>query len=211
MNFSLKKITAYCEAHTTEIDEVLYDLERETYLKTLAPQMMSGALQGQLLQLICQIHQPKQILEIGTFTGYATICMARGITEEGILHTIEANKELVYIIEKYLKRANLSNKVQLHVGKAQQIIPDLTGPFDIVFIDAGKQHYEFYYDLVFEQVSPGGLIIADNVLWSGKVVQKEHDKDTSIIHAFNEKIQKDERVTNVMLPIRDGLIIARKL
>ncbi len=211
MNFSLKKLTAYCEAHTTPTDQVLYDLERETHLKTLAPQMMSGHLQGQLLQLICQIKAPKQILEIGTFTGFAAICMARGLADGGLLHTIEANKELVYIIEKYIERAKLKDQVQLHVGKAQTIIPELPGPFDIVFIDAGKQHYAFYYDLVFEKVAQGGLIIADNVLWSGKVVQQDHDKDTSIIHAFNEKIHQDPRVTNVMLPVRDGLIIARKL
>jgi caffeoyl-CoA O-methyltransferase len=213
MNNFLHKLHQYCEQHTSPPDPVLYDLERETNLKTLAPQMLSGHLQGQLLQLISHLHRPQRILEIGTFTGYATICLAQGLAPDGIVHTIEANPELEYIIRKYFGRAKLEDKIKLHIGDAKEIIPQLNTTFDIVFIDAGKQHYAHYYDLVFDMITPGGLILADNVLWSGKVTDaelREKDKDTRLIHAFNKKVQTDYRVENVLLPLRDGLIIARK-
>ncbi len=210
MNFTLKKLTDYCTAHTTDQDEVLYELERETNLKTLAPQMISGHLQGTLLTFISKMIQPKAILEIGTFTGYATICLAKGLAEGGIVHTIEANEELEYIIRKYVGKAKLEDQVQLHIGDAKKIIPALEVEFDMVLIDAGKKDYAFYYDLVFDKVKKGGLILADNILWSGKVVQKEHDNDTRIIHDFNKKVHQDPRVENVVLPIRDGLILVRK-
>jgi len=211
MNFSLKKLNAYCESHTSPPSDVLYELERETYLKTLAPQMMSGHLQGQLLSFFSQMIQPKAVLEIGTFTGYATICLAKGLHKDGKVYTIEANEELAYIIEKYIKKAKLENQVKLHIGDAKTIIPQLDMKFDIVWIDAGKRDYNQYFDLVIDRVKPGGYIMADNVLWSGKVVQKDHDNDTRIIDAFNKKIHNDPRVENLLLPIRDGLIIARKI
>ncbi len=201
----------YCEAHTSDQSEILYDLERETNLKTLAPQMLSGHLQGQFLSLLSHLMQPKSILEIGTFTGYSTICLAQGLQEGGILHTIEANEELQYISEKYFKKAGLSDKIQQHIGDAKTIITKLKDTYDIVFIDAGKLDYAFYYDLVFEKVNKGGIILADNVLWSGKVVSKENDKDTQTLDAFNEKVLNDTRVNNMILPIRDGILIARKL
>ena len=204
------KLLRYCEAHTTTQDPVLYELERETHLKTLAPQMISGHLQGQLLTMLSQMIQPKTILEIGTFTGYATICLAKGLASNGTIHTIEANLELAYIINKYLAKANITDRVQLHLGDALQIIPNLPDQFDLVFIDAGKLDYEAFYDLAIDRVNPGGLIIADNVLWSGKVVFNDKEKTTQVLKAFNQKIQLDERVTNILLPIRDGMMVVRK-
>mgnify|MGYP001800740710 CR=1 FL=1 len=211
MNFSIKKLSNYCLNHSTLPTEVLDELERETNLRTLAPQMISGALQGQLFSLLSKMMQPKAILEIGTFTGYATICLAQGLQDGGVLHTIEGNEELEYLIRKYLAKAQVEKKVQLHIGDAKEIVKNLKEEFDLVFIDAGKNDYELYYDLVFEKVKPGGFILADNVLWSGKVVQQKHDRDTQTIDSFNKKVQKDDRVENVLLPIRDGLFLIRKL
>ena len=206
----VKRLSAYCKAHTTPQSDLLYELERETNLKTMSPQMLSGHLQGQFLMLLSTLLQPKVILEIGTFTGYAAICLAQGLAENGILHTIEANPELEHIITKYITKARLENKTQLHFGKAEVIIPTLPLNFDLVFIDAGKQQNDLFYDLVFDKVNPGGLILVDNVLWSGKVVQGENDPDTALIRAFNDKVHQDDRVENLMLPIRDGLLIVRK-
>ena len=201
----------YCIAHTTLQPPVLYDLERETHLNTLAPQMISGHLQGQFLRFLSKMKQPTTILEIGTFTGYSAICLALGLKEGGILHTIEANEELKEIILKYVELTNLQDKIKLHIGDARKIIPQLNLSFDIVFIDAAKNDYAFYYDLIFDQVNPGGLIIADNVLWSGMVMEKKQKKDAALLDAFNKKIHADSRVENMLLPIRDGLIIAQKL
>ncbi|NRA50985.1 MAG: O-methyltransferase [Phaeodactylibacter sp.] len=205
-------IFQYCEQWSSPPDAILNELERETHLKTLAPQMLSGALQGQLLRLLSQLQSPKSVLEIGTFTGYATICLARGLARNGKVRTIEANPELEYLIRKYLKKAGLQNQVELFIGDAMKVIPQLEGRFDLVFIDAGKQYYQAYYDLIIDRVEPGGLIISDNVLWSGKVATdlRETDADTKKLHAFNVSLQEDERVDNLLLPIRDGLLVARK-
>ncbi|MCB0628727.1 MAG: O-methyltransferase [Lewinella sp.] len=200
----------YCEAHSSQPDPVLYELERETGLKTLAPQMITGALQGQLLSLISRLKSPRRILEVGTFTGYATICLARGLAAGGEMHTIEVNPELEYIIRKYLGKAGLTHQVQLHIGDALEIIPELPGEFDLIFLDAGKQHYERYYHQLIDRMPSGGLLLADNVLWSGKVLQKEQDKDTRVLHQFNEMIRDDDRVDKLMLPLRDGLFIIQK-
>jgi len=211
MNFSLKELTQYSLQHSTLPSNILHELERETNLKTLAPQMISGPLQGQLFALLSKIIQPAAILEIGTFTSYATICLAQGLKEGGIFHTIEANEELAHIINKYLDKAALTDRVISHIGDAKSIIPTLQETFDLVFIDAGKNDNALYYDLVIDKLRIGGIIVVDNVLWRGKVTQKEHDKDTKIIHSFNEKVQHDERVENLLLPIRDGLLIISKL
>ncbi len=207
----IKQLHAYCEAHTTPPVDVLHELERETHLKTLAPQMMSGRLQGQFLALLSKLMRPQAILEIGTFTGYAAICLAQGLAANGVLHTIEPNRELEHIIRKYVAKAGLEDKIQLHIGRAEQIIPTLDLRFDLVFIDAGKQQNALFYDLVFNKVNIGGLIIVDNVLWSGKVVNEADDADTQLIRAFNDKVHNDPRVENIMLPIRDGILMARKL
>lgn len=202
----------YCEQWSTAPDQVLYELERETHLKTLAPQMLSGALQGQLLRLLSQLQQPRSVLEIGTFTGYAAICLAQGLALGGRLRTIEVNPELEYLIRKYLHKAGLEDRVELYIGDAMQVIPELPGTFDLVFIDAGKQYYQDYYGLIIDRVEVGGLIIADNVLWSGKVATslRETDVDTQKLHAFNAALQADERVDSLLLPVRDGLLVARK-
>ncbi len=206
------KLFQYCEDFSDAPDTVLYELERETHLKTLAPQMMSGALQGQLLRLLSQLKRPRLALEIGTFTGYAAICLAQGLADGGKLHTIEVNPEREYLIRKYLKKAGLEGRVELHIGDALQLIPDLPAPYDLVFIDAGKQHYRTYYELIIDRVAPGGLILADNVLWSGKVATelRETDPDTRKLHEFNTLLKADERVESLLLPIRDGLLAARK-
>jgi len=211
MNRTIDLLNAYCEQLSTPPSPVLQELERETHLKTLAPQMMSGHLQGHLLRLLCRLKQPQCALEIGTFTAYATICIAEGLPKDGQLHTIEANPEMAYIIQKFIHKAGLEKRVQSHIGKAEDIIPVLDQRFDFVFLDAGKLDYGMFYDLLIEQINPGGLILADNVLWSGKVVQSTKDKDTAALHAFNEKIKQDPRVENIILPIRDGLLIAQKL
>lgn len=204
------EILRYCREHSTPVSEVLYQLERETHLKTLAPQMLSGPLQGQFLSFISRILRPKSILEIGTFTGYATICLAQGLAEGGVLHTIEVNPELEYLIRKYINKAGLESKVIVHIGNAENIIPRLDQHWDLVFIDAGKNYNALYYDLVVDRLRPGGIMLVDNVLWSGKVLQPDQDRDTAAIHRFNEKIRADERVENLLLPLRDGLMMIRR-
>ena len=210
MDDSKSKIDNYCEAHTTAQSDLLYQLERETYLKTLAPQMASGHLQGRLLTILCQLIRPKIALEIGTFTGYASICIANGLPEKSVLHTIEVNEELSYISHKYFQQSPVGHQIIPHIGDASVVVPTLPHPFDFVFIDAGKKDYGSHFDLVIDKVSAGGIILADNVLWSGKVAEKKLDKATRRLHDFNEKIQQDERVENVLLPIRDGLLVIRK-
>jgi len=211
MHFSLKKINQYCEQHTSPPSEVLYELERATHLKTLAPQMASGHVQGQLFTFLSQMIQPKAILEVGTFTGYAAICFAKGLPEDGILHTIEANEEFEYIIRDFVKRAELEDKIKLHLGDAKAIIPTLDMQFDLIFLDAAKREYAQYYDLLFDKLKTGGFLLVDNVLWDGKVVEEKKNIDTQALDEFNKKVQADERVENVLLPIRDGIMMIRKI
>lgn len=211
LHFSLKKINRYCEAHTTPPSNVLYELERATHLKTLAPQMASGTVQGKLFSFLSQMIRPQTILEIGTFTGYAAICLAEGLQEDGMLHTIEANEEFEYIIRNFVKRANLENKIQLHIGDAKKIIPTIDLQFDLIFLDAAKREYAVYYDLIFDQLKSGGYMLVDNVLWDGKVANEKKDTDTRILDEFNKKVQADERVENVLIPMRDGIMLIRKI
>jgi predicted O-methyltransferase YrrM len=210
MNFDQKKLNRYCEEMSTKPDTVLNDLERETYLKTMAPQMLTGHTQGVLLQFIAQMIKPHTILEIGTFTGYAALCMAKGLSEDGKLHTIEVNPERRSIIEKYIAKANLENKVILHLGDAKKIIPAILGSFDMVYVDAAKFDYQAYYDLVVDRMSTGGMIVVDNVLWGGKIVGGHKDKDTQVLLDFNSMVESDSRVENVVLPIRDGITLIRR-
>ena len=211
MNQLINSIHQYCVMHSSKADSVLYQLARETGLKTLAPQMISGPLQGLLLQTISGLKKPKRILEVGTFTGYATICLARGLADGGKMDTIEVNPELAYIIKKYLKKAGLNQQVTLHIGDARQVIPKLEGDFDLVFLDAAKQHYSEYYQLLIDRIPPGGLLLADNVLWSGKVLDNEpQDPDARSLHEFNEMIRDDASVNKLLLPLRDGLFVIQK-
>lgn len=205
-------IEEYLEQHTTPMDEVLHELYRETHLHAMNPRMASGPVQGQFLQLLCQLMQPKKVLEIGTFTGFATICMARGMASDGLLTTIEANEEYEGIIRKYLAKAAVADRVRLIIGDAKEVIPTLEGGFDLVFIDADKISYPSYYDLMIKKLNPGGVVLADNVLWEGKVLNVgTKERDTKAIQAFNDKVQNDPRVENVLLPLRDGLMMVRKL
>lgn len=203
-------LESYVEQYSSKEDEVLGELTRETHLKVQMPQMVSGHIQGMVLEFITQLIQTKRILEIGTFTGYSAICMAKGLTDDGVLHTIDVNEELQPMCAKYFTKAGLADKIVHHIGDARQIIPTLSETFDLVFIDADKSNYCTYYDLVFDKVRPGGYIIADNVLWSGKVVEEKKDKDTLAIHSYNEKIANDTRVKSFILTLRDGLNIVRK-
>jgi caffeoyl-CoA O-methyltransferase len=190
---------------------VLRLLNRETYLKVQMPQMLSGQLQGQFLEMFSSLLQPQRILEIGTYTGYSGICLARGLKEGGLLYTIDNNEELAPMAHSYFEKAGIASKVKQLTGVASVVIPTLNEIFDLVFIDADKVNYSLYYDLIFDKVRPGGYIIADNVLWSGKVLDTEKDKDTQAIHNYNLKVSGDKRVRNFILPLRDGLNIARKL
>lgn len=210
MNFSLKKLASYCVEHSSKVDKVLIELERETYLKTLSPQMISGPLQGQLLAMVSRMIRPISILEIGTFTGYSTICLAQGLKEDGSITTIEANLELEYISTEYFKKAGIEKSVCQLWGDAKKIIDTLDGPFDMVFIDAGKQDYNFYYDQLIDKVVVNGVIIVDNVLWGGKVTDANKDNDTRIMDSFNKKVKNDSRVEKIMLPIRDGITLIIK-
>lgn len=212
MEITDPSLAEYSENHTSEEPSLLKELNRETHAKVLMPRMLSGHLQGRFLSMISHMMRPKKILEIGTYTGYSALCFAEGLAEDGILHTIDINDELSGIINSYFNRSGFSKKIHTHFGDASNIIPSIEGPFDIVFIDADKVNYSKYFDLVFEKVRKGGLIIADNVLWSGKILDAgKADKDTKALMAFNEKIQKDDRIENVLVPVRDGLMIIRKI
>jgi caffeoyl-CoA O-methyltransferase len=212
MEFLPQDIADYAERHSAAESNLLQELNRETHLKVLSPRMLSGHLQGRVLSLISKLMNPSYILEIGTYTGYAALCMAEGLKPDGKLITIDRNEELKPILDKYLLKSNFSEQVDLKFGYAADIIPQLPNGIDLVFIDADKPNYSLYFDLVIDKMNPGGLILADNVLWSGKVTGeiKENDKSTKAIDAFNKKVHDDDRVENVLLPIRDGIMALRK-
>lgn len=202
----------YCLAHTSSQSALLESLERETNLKTLSPQMLSGVFQGRMLKFVSQMLRPSRILEIGTFTGYATICLASGLTDSGILHTIEVNDELRWIISKYIRLAGLDDKVVSHFGDASEVVPGLNEVFDLVFLDAGKLDYQRHYEMVLPLVRSGGIILADNVLWDGKVAGGDMKDETArVLREFNACVHADERVENMILPLRDGLMMVRKI
>ena len=202
----------YCQAHTSPVPAVLAELERATHLRTLSPQMLSGAYQGTLLRFLSLMIRPRRILEIGTFTGYATICLAEGLPDDGLLHTIEANDELGRLIGEYLLKAGVAEKVHLHLGDAAAIIPTLEEIFDLVFIDAGKLDYARHYELALAKMRSGGFLLADNVLWDGKVARgDQQDATAQVLRDFNEMVQQDTRVENILLPVRDGVLVVRKI
>ncbi len=190
--------------------ELLKRIDRETQLEVLMPRMLSGHLQGRTLSMLSKITAPKRVLEIGTFTGYATLCFAEGLAEDGKIITLDINEELEERVRGYFEASDYQEKIDYRIGNAMDIIPTLNEVFDIVFIDADKKNNENYYHLIFDKVRSGGLIITDNVLWSGKVLTKINDLDTSNIHTFNQMVFADERVEKLILPIRDGLFIVRK-
>jgi caffeoyl-CoA O-methyltransferase len=212
MDFLPQNISKYSENHTQAESELLRNLNRETYANILKPRMLSGHFQGRLLAMWSQIMKPKLILEIGTYTGYSALCLAEGLAPNGKLITIEVNEELKEIANRYFQKSDFANQIGQRIGDAADIIPTIPNEIDLVFIDADKKSYEKYYSLVFEKVRKGGIIIADNVLWSGKVAEAgKIDKDTQTLIDFNAMVQNDPRVENLLLPIRDGLMIARKL
>ena len=213
MEFIDKKLSQYAEQHTTPENELLKSLNRDTHANVLAPRMLSGHLQGRLLSLFSKIIQPKAILEIGTYTGYAALCLAEGLTKDGVLHTIDINEELETRIHKYFNQSAYADQIKLHIGNALDIIPKIQEQFDLVFIDADKENYSNYYDLLIDQLPSGGIIMADNVLWSGKVIDTnalDSDNDTQELDKFNAKVQSDPRVENILIPVRDGIMVARK-
>ncbi len=212
MNFINEAIEEYAENHTSPESELLYNLNRETHLNIMIPRMLSGHLQGRTLSMLSKMIQPQNILEIGTYTGYSALCMAEGLKEKGSIDTIDLNQELQPIIDKYWAQSPFKNQLNLHIGNALEIIPQLKKEYQLVFIDADKENYLNYYHLLFDLVPSGGYILADNVLWSGNVLQKEEEmnESTEAIVSFNTFIQNDDRVENLLLPIRDGLSIIRK-
>ncbi len=205
----------YANQHSQFWDEprsqVLYELERATHLRTLAANMLSGSLQGQFLSLISELIQPQTIVEVGTFTGYSAICLAQGLGEKGILHTIEIDEEKQLIISEFVQKAGLKNRVKLHVGDAKNIIPSLPDSIDLSFIDADKESYDLYYELLLKKTQTGGFLLIDNVLWHGKVLDPNPDRKTAAIQQFNQKIRADTRVKRLLLPLRDGLLLVKKL
>jgi caffeoyl-CoA O-methyltransferase len=210
---TMAKILEYAQAHTSPEPPMLTKINRETHLKVLNPRMISGHIQGRLLSLLSHLKRPKYVLEIGTFTGYSALCLAEGLAEDGKIITLEINEELVPMAKGFFREAGKDKQIELYAGDARKIIPELNFIFDIVFLDADKEFYEEFYNLVFDKVALGGLIIADNVLWSGKVTGNPAaaDKSTAALIRFNQKIQNDSRVENILLPIRDGIMIIRKL
>ena len=212
MNFISEELDNYVCDHTENEPELLYDLNRETNLNVLQPRMLSGHFQGRVLSMISHMIKPKDILEIGTYTGYSALCFAEGLAEGGHILTIDINEELTDLVDSYVSRSEHRDKIKCLLGDAMKIIPDLKRQFDIVFVDADKSNYVNYYQLVFEKVRSGGYIIFDNVLWSGKVMKQieQDDTDTRVLVELNKLVHQDERVSEVLLPIRDGLMIVRK-
>jgi len=211
MDFFPQPLTEYIESHSSAEDLLLAELHRQTHLRCLMPQMVSGHQQGLFLELISRLMQPRCILEVGTFTGYSALCLAKGLTEDGCLHTIDINPELEPIVAEFFARSDHAHQLRTYWGAASELIPTIEGPFDLVFLDADKENYSAYYDLVIDRLRPGGLILADNVLWSGKVTDPVHrDTETVALREFAQKVAADPRVQQLILSLRDGLSMIRK-
>lgn len=213
MHFLSEDLEDYVAAHSQAEPELLAQLNKETYQKVLLPRMLSGHFQGRVLSMLSKLIRPTSILEIGTYTGYATLCLCEGILENGIVHTIDIKEELVDFQRKYFDKSPWGSQIIQHLGKAIDIIPILETKFDMVFIDADKENYLNYYELIVPKMNKGGIILSDNVLWSGKVVEplKEGDLSTKILMEYNQRLHNDPRVETVLLPIRDGLTVSRVL
>ena len=211
MHFLSEELENYAAQHTEDEPLLLQELNKRTHLNVLQPRMISGHFQGRFLSLLSKMVQPRTILEIGTYTGYATLCLAEGLQPDGVLHTIDIKEELTDLQREFFDRSGYGSQIVQHLGKAADIIPSLNTTFDLVFIDADKQNYAHYFDLVIEKMNRGGIILSDNVLWSGKVVEevKPNDKHTQALMAYNRKIKDDPRVETVLLPIRDGITLSR--
>ena len=211
MNFISPELEHYAGIHTSQESELLARINRETHLEVLQPRMLSGHLQGRVLSLLSSLLKPNRILEIGTYTGYSALCLAEGLLPEGKLITLDVNAELQTRVQGYFNASKFKAQIDYRIGDAMKILPTLTESWDLVFIDADKKNYLNYYDLVIDHVRPRGIILADNILWSGKVIdQKAQDVETCLLREYNAKIHADERVENILLPIRDGIMVARK-
>ena len=212
MDFLTEELDHFITINTEKEPETLAQLNHETWEKVLIPRMLSGHFQGRVLSMLSHMIKPKNVLEIGTYTGYSAICFAEGLQKDGKIYTIDINEELESMVNKYIEKSNLKETIINKIGDAIEIIPTIKEKFDLVFIDADKSNYSNYYDLVFDQVNSGGYIIADNVLWSGKVTKSKEDldPDTIALIDYSEKVTQDDRVQNVLFPIRDGLMVVRK-
>lgn len=205
------KIEKYIIEHTSKVDDILYKLYRETFLKVIQPEMISGPYLGKFLEIVSLLLKPRNILEIGTFTGFSTICLSKGLQKNGKIYTIEINEELQEIYRKFFKEAKIEDKVEILIGDAKEILKYLDVEFDLAFIDASKREYPEYYKQILPKIKKGGLIIADNVLWYNNVLnEKFSDKDTQGVRKFNEIVQNDDRVENIIIPIRDGIMMIYK-
>lgn len=213
MDFSNKEIYNYIDNHSSDESDILYELRRETELKCLNPIMLSGKIQGNFLAIISKLIKPFNVLEIGTYTGYSTLCIAKGLNPAGMIHTIDKNEELLQIQNKYFEKSGLRNQIKQYTGDALAIIPKLKFDFDMVFLDADKENYVKYLELISPILKPGGVLLTDNVLWHGKILEssKNQDRVTRLIDNFNKKILEDKSLKTVMLPIRDGISLTLKL
>ncbi|MEC7831510.1 MAG: O-methyltransferase [Bacteroidota bacterium] len=213
MDFSNKEIYNYIDNHSSDESDILYELRRETELKCLNPIMLSGKIQGNFLAIISKLIKPFNVLEIGTYTGYSTLCIAKGLSPAGMIHTIDKNEELLQIQNKYFEKSGLRNQIKQYTGDALAIIPKLKFDFDMVFLDADKENYVKYLELISPILKPGGVLLTDNVLWHGKILESPEDQDrvTRLIDNFNKKILEDKSLKTVMLPIRDGISLTLKL
>ncbi len=212
MEFIDQKLDDYVVAHSGKEPELLYKLNRETNMNVLRPRMLSGHFQGRVLSMFAKMIQPKRVLEIGTYTGYSALCIAEGLQEGGEIITIDKNEELEDLVNQFVSESEYAGQIKCMIGDAMEIVPELPGEFDLVFIDADKSNYLNYYNMVIDQVPSGGYILIDNVLWSGKVIEEvqPEDKDTQVLIELNKFVHEDDRVDEVLLPIRDGLTIVRK-
>jgi caffeoyl-CoA O-methyltransferase len=212
MEFIEKNLADYCENHTSPESELLSNLNRDTHLKVVSPRMLSGHLQGRFLSFISKLQKPQLIIEIGTYTGYSALCLAEGLAESGKLISLDVNEETSSYAQSFIDKSAYKHQIELVVADAKVFIPTISKPIDLVFIDADKKNYLAYYQLIIEKLNTGGIIIADNVLWSGKITmpEGEMDRETLALHEFNKAVQNDARVENMLLPIRDGLMVIRK-
>ena len=211
MQFLPEEIDNYSLTHTEREPKLLAELNRETWANVMTPRMLSGHLQGRMLSMFSKMLMPKNILEIGTYTGYSVLCLAEGLKKDGSLHTIDINEEYVFLAKKYFQRSDYSEQIIQHIGNAVNILPDIKENFQLAFIDADKENYSTYFDLIIQKIDVGGYIIADNVLWSGKVLKKDKDKETLSLDQYNKKVLDDTRLETILLPIRDGLMVSRKV
>lgn len=212
MEFISNELAQYCENHTSPESELLSKLNRDTHVKVVSSRMLSGHLQGRVLSFISKLKTPKLIVEVGTYTGYSALCLAEGLTNDGKLISIDINDETSFYAQSFINQSTYKNQIELVVADAKEFIPKITNSIDLVFIDADKKNYLAYYHLLIDKLSSGGIIIADNVLWSGKITmpESEMDRETQALHEFNKYVQNDARVENMLLPIRDGLMVIRK-